>query len=66
MTVRPSQSTPDRQDVAAKWRDLAHYAAAAIDMALDSSAREANGILVECVTLLDGAIDELDRPGRAA
>lgn len=59
------------QDLAAKWRDLAHYAAACIDLALDCGPSEAHAILIECMTVMDGAIVELEAlavtpEGRAA
>jgi hypothetical protein len=67
---QPDDTPPEypAQDLAAKWRDLARYAAACIDLALDSGASESYAILNECMTVMDGAIAELEASaeGRAA
>jgi hypothetical protein len=56
--ITPAGAEP--QDLAAKWRDLARYAAACVDQALDSGASESYAILNECMTVMDGAIAELE------
>jgi hypothetical protein len=43
-----------------RWRKLATYGFAAIDMALDADPGERIAILAEAAAELDGAIDELD------
>jgi hypothetical protein len=62
-TASPNGKPPadEPQDLADEWRKLALYAAAAIDLALDASAGEANAILIEAATKLDASIEDLDR-----
>lgn len=57
---------PQEQDLAPQWRKLALRAYAAIDLALDSTPREANALLVEAAMDLDATIDVLDSLAMAA